>query len=350
MRTRLALLSVVAVAIGLGLLVLAQIPAVAGFRYLPVEDIGSSLFEIGLVTLALQWFFTEDMLLQIRSAVADGFAFDPEDLHRVASDEVMDRNAENTLGKRLGDVELAREAYQDLLAQTAHASELRYDTRVSITLTPWEGGPATGAGSMFVAGIRWEYTVRKPRTGLARFACVRDAGAFRSALGDPTYTDVWMINTDTGLDARDQAVFSLEDYSVNGQRMPIKRSVESFGQVFTVDASTTGTGTGRSDGEPTRIAYTYRTLVPQHSHILFLNARTPTRGLRMQVSHHRAGIATAAIVDFLATANHPLIYYSPATLPTQTATLDFDKWVWPKAGLALVWTLDREYTTPNPTR
>ena len=68
-------------------------------------------------------------------------------------------------------------AYTDLRDQVIRALERWRDVKASVALSPWTDGPATGAGSMFVATIRWEYRVR-PTTPTVRFACVADRDEF----------------------------------------------------------------------------------------------------------------------------------------------------------------------------
>ena len=50
----------------------------------------------------------------MRDAVIDGFAFEPEDLARVATPATLDVIASNVLALRLGDSAFAQEIYEDL--------------------------------------------------------------------------------------------------------------------------------------------------------------------------------------------------------------------------------------------
>lgn len=176
-RTKLALLATVATVVGIALMVLAHWAAGhAGwswFNGLPVLDIGSALFTTGLIAIFFEYIDQADAETRanqrlrkvlseeapsIRDAVVDGFAFAPEALTNVASPKTLDRIVENCLSIRLGDKELAADAYQDLREQIIGAKQRWEDAHVAVSLAPWAKGPAEGRGAMFVATIRWGST------------------------------------------------------------------------------------------------------------------------------------------------------------------------------------------------
>jgi len=66
----------------------------------------------------------------MRDAVIRGFAFDDEDLARVASSETLDDIIQNSLALRLGDKTFAEEVYQDIRDQAIRASERWLNAKV----------------------------------------------------------------------------------------------------------------------------------------------------------------------------------------------------------------------------
>jgi hypothetical protein len=170
-----------------------------------LTELGSTLFASGLIVVAFQYINERDaderanerlrkVLKEeapaIRDAVIDGFAFAPDALVNVASPQTLDRIARNTLAIQLGDQELANDLYADLHRQVTRSAERRSDMRVSVSLAPWDKGPATGDGSMFVATIRREYRV-VPVLPTQNFTCVSDRDEYRELLLDPASTLVW---------------------------------------------------------------------------------------------------------------------------------------------------------------
>jgi hypothetical protein len=114
--TKLTLFAVIGMVLGVALLLLAHLanaaPAWHWLNSLPVTDIGSALFTSGLVVIFFEYIDRQDAEAralvqlrqvlteaapQIRDAVVDGFAFNPDSLIDVASPETLDRVIENCL-------------------------------------------------------------------------------------------------------------------------------------------------------------------------------------------------------------------------------------------------------------
>jgi hypothetical protein len=154
-RTKLALLATLLLFVGLGLLIFAHwAQHAAGWHWLtnwPIQDIGSGLFTTGLLGVALQYFDGRDSEVRaterlervlaaaatpaMRDAVIDSFAFEPDDLARVATPETLDKIVTTGLAVRLGDASFAEEIYDDLRQQAIGIPERLHDARVSIRLS-----------------------------------------------------------------------------------------------------------------------------------------------------------------------------------------------------------------------
>jgi hypothetical protein len=204
-----------------------------------------------------------------------------------------------------------------------------------VALSPWTDGPETGAGSMFVATIRWEYRVR-PATPTVRFACVADRDEYRELLRDPTTVSVWYFGHPTGIDAASRDAFELVQCAVNGTDRPIRRTQRKGSQLYTSTIPET-----TADEEIT-ISCTYRVLVQRHGHLLYLDIPRPTKGLQVQLWYGDCGIRRVNTLDFIASAQEPRILRSPASVPTPSVEVGFDGWIFPKSGVAFVWVLEDE--------
>lgn len=151
-RTKLALLATLLLFCGLALLVLGHWALrEQGWHWLanwPIVDIGSALFTTGLLGVALQYFDAQDSEARatqrlervlaaaapaMRDAVIDGFAFEPDDLARVATAETLDKIITNGLAIRLGDTSFAEETYRDLRQQAIGIPERLHDARTTIS-------------------------------------------------------------------------------------------------------------------------------------------------------------------------------------------------------------------------
>jgi hypothetical protein len=354
-KTKLQLLAVLSTVGGIALLLLARwadsaTATIPWLTSLPLSDLGSALFTTGLLAIAFEYLDRKDgderanqrlrQVLReeapaIRDAVVDGFAFNADALKNVASPQLLDRIVSNALALRLGDPALAADAYTDLRDQVIRAPERWRDVKASVALSPWTDGPATGAGSMFVATIRWEYRVR-PATPTVRFACVADRDEYRELLRDPTTVSVWYFGHPTGIEAASRDAFELVQCAVNGTDRPIRRTQRKGSQLYTATIPET------TDDEEITISCTYRVLVQRHGHLLYLDIPRPTKGLQVQLWYGDCGIRRVNTLDFIASAQEPRILRSPASVPTPSVEIGFDGWIFPKSGVAFVWVLEEE--------
>ncbi|TVT17781.1 hypothetical protein FNH06_30015 [Amycolatopsis acidiphila] len=265
----------------------------------------------------------------------DSFAFRPEALRNIASDDALDRIATNALGMRLGDQHLASEAYANLRDQVIRSPERWRNVDVAVSLAPWTAGPVTGKGSMFVATVRWEYRLR-PANSTMRFACVAEAAEYRALSRDPTVASVWHFDPTTGLDAGDQAAFELLEFSVDGKPRTIRRSERRGSQIYAVNL-----GKVEPEDEVT-VSFTYRALVQRHGHLLYLDLPRPARGFHVRFDYTAVPISYVSVLDYFASPDSSYLDQSPAAVPAKTIDVRFDGQVFPRAGVAFVWVLDDE--------
>lgn len=238
-RTKLVLLATVATVVGIALLVFAHWAATQFgwvlINNLPIADVGSAIFTSGLIVIFFEYVDHQDEEAReterlrrvladaapdIRNAVVDGFAFAPESLTNVASSATIDQIIENCLALQFDDRELASDAYTDLREQVLRSSSRWYDTRVSVVLSPWYEGPASGRGSMFMATIRWEYRV-VPDRPVMRISCVSDQEEYRELLQDPSSLAAWYFQPIGKLDGSSPKTFHLLEFTLDGKEIPI---------------------------------------------------------------------------------------------------------------------------------
>jgi hypothetical protein len=356
-KTKLALLATVSAVVGFALLAASHWVngrfGWATFSEL-VNDVGANLFTIGLLGVFFQYVGAADQERQddarvrrvlqqtapdIRDAVVKGFAFAPDALTSVASPDTLDKIIENCLAIRLGDRDLAKETYADLHEQVLRASPRWHDTRVAVALQPWDAGPASGSGAMFVATIKWEFRV-VPDNPVLRLSCVSSLDDYRGLLEDPSSMAAWYFEPIAGLHGGSPEAFRLLQFSVDGKALNARRTTRAESQTFTVDI-------GRDVVEARRqvtVSCTYRVLVQQSSHLLHLDVSRPTKGLHVEFSYGNCGIRYVNVLDYIAGAHQPRIAQLPASDPTPSVEVSFDNWVFPKGGVAFVWVLESELT------
>jgi hypothetical protein len=361
-QTKLTLLAVILTVAGTALLVGSYLAEeLARWTWLtsvPAVEFGAALFTTGLIVVAFEYLDREDAEARamqrfrqvlneqapaIRDAVVNGFAFSPDALTNVASPATLDKIVRNCLAIQLGDRQLAEDAYADLREQVIRSPERARNTDVSVALAPWEPGPATGKGSMFVATIRWEYRVI-PHHPVMRFTCTSDLDDYRDRLHDRSATNTWYFEPVAGLDAASREVFELVQFAVNGRALPTRRTTRSGTQVYTVNL---GAETVAAEREVT-VSFTYRVLVQRHSHLLHLDIGMPTKGLKIHFAYGDCGIRHVNLLDYIASPQRPRVTRLPATSPSPHIEVAHDGWVFPKAGVGFVWVLEGEARSLAP--
>ncbi|TNC23730.1 hypothetical protein [Amycolatopsis alkalitolerans] len=353
-KTKLRFAGLLTAVVGVGFLffsnAVASTPTFSWLVGWPLNELGTTLLSAGVIAVIFEYYARKEAderatehfrtairqeAPAIRDAVLDSFAFNAEALKDIASDDTLDRIAANAIGLRVGDQRLGHQAYADLRDQVIRSPERWRDVDVSVSLTPWPGGPATGNGSMFVATVRWEYKV-KPASRTMRFASVSDLAEYRDLLHDPTVASAWYVGRNAGLDAADPEAFTLLQFSVNGRDQRIRRTARNGSQQATVTLDAKAV-----DHEVT-LSYTYRVLVQRHGHLLYLDAPRPAKGVRVQLDYTTAGIRRVNVLDYFASPETARVEQSPAAAPARTVDVSFDGQVFPRAGVAFVWVLEEE--------
>ncbi|MEQ3551769.1 hypothetical protein WIS52_14945 [Pseudonocardia nematodicida] len=349
-ETKLAFLATVFTLLGAGLLVLghldSQVEALSWLRSLPVTDLGSALFTTGLIAVVFEYLDSKDSeqratvrlrrVLEeqapaMRDAVIAGFAFDASDLKRVSSPEVLDRVTRNSLAIQLGDQPFADAVYENLKAQALRAGERWHDLRVTIDLSPWNGRGRKGSTPLYVATMRWEYSV-VPSTNVRRFACVEGGREYRDLLQEPASTFAWRFTPVNGLRADQPEAFELVQFSVDGDERPIRRTAREGSQLYSVSI-------GKAAVEANarvRLSYTYRTLLRSDGHLLYFSLSQPTEDARIDLRYGDTNITAVRVLDFFG-GSKTSVLRAPETLPEPSVAVELDGWALPGSGLAFVW-------------
>lgn len=266
-----------------------------------------------------------------RESVIKGFAFDSEDLARVATPDMLDRITKNSLALRLGDPEFAEEVYEDVRDQAITAEERWHDAKISVRLS-MDTNESTARVPAYIATIRWEYTT-VPKHAVRRFAVVSDREDYRELVSEPGAMSAWFFRPQGGIDAGSTEAFELAQLSVDGELRTIKRSTRRRGQMFTA-----AIGKDLVDaGQPVAIAYTYRVMLFQHGHLLHLDMEQPTRNVDIELDYGDTNIDYVNVLDFFVSSHKTTIEHMPPTVPERSVHVSHDGWVMQRSGVAFVW-------------
>lgn len=352
-RTKLLLLATMLLFVGLGLLIFGHwVQDAWSWQWLrnwPIIDIGSAMFTTGLLGVAWQYVDGRDSEARdterlqrvltdsapaMRDAVIRGFAFEPDDIARVATPEVLDQIITNGLALRLGDAGFARDIYEDISHQAIGVRERLHDARISVHLSPLPMGRGTAAGRtpLFVATVRWESSLH-PMYQTRRFSAVSDLSEFRDIRQDTAANSAWYVGPRTGLTAEDKETFELLNFTVNGEARTVRRTAKRGSQTYIVNL-----GQDAMQGqERVSISYTYRTLIAVSEHLLQLRVDQPTHNLSIELDYGSTDLEHINVLDFIAGGQPVRISRSASSVPEKVILVDYEGWVFPRSGVAFVW-------------
>jgi hypothetical protein len=195
----------------------------------------------------------------------------------------------------------------------------------------------SGNGDLFTVTVRWEYTTI-PKHAQRRFVCVSDREEYIELTQERDSTSAWFLHPANGVDASRPETFELQRFTVNGDERPIRRSARKTGQTYTGSLAPEHLAAGK----PVTIAYTYRTVMAQNGHLLFFDIEQPTRDLKVEFDYTGCGIEKISTLDLVPSVRPTRIEQSRAGASRSTVRVDFDGWVFPRSGVAFVWTLQSE--------
>lgn len=359
-RTKLVLSCVVLAVIGGTLIALGRHATTGWTSWLPLTEFGGILIGAGVLSIGLDAYLRREqeamdevrlrhLLAEqapaLRDAVLDAFAANHDDLKRIATPQLLDDLIANSLALRLNDPQFAREIYTDIRDQAIAAAERWHDASLDIRLEPLPMGRSDTEGvtrhsskrPYFAVTIRWEYTTI-PAHAHRQFVCLSDRDEYAELVAERGPVSAWFINPVSGVDATAPETFQLLHFAINGEERPIRRSARKTAQTYTAIIGADHVAAGK----PVTVTYAYRALMAQTGHLLFFDIEQPTRDLQVSFDYQDCDIASVSTLDMI-----PSIRSTRVETPVDTKTpgiirVALDGWVFPRSGIAFVWTLEQE--------
>lgn len=333
--------------------------------FIPWSELGGILVGAGLLSVWLDAYLGREKELAddhrlrqilrdeapaMRDAVLEAFAASHEDLERVATPQLLDQIVCNSLGLRLQDAQFASEIYEDVRTQAVEAGERWYDAEVAIHVQPLamascaakSGTSASAHPPLFSVTVRWEYTV-VPRYAERRFHATSDRAEYADITAEGGVTSAWYVKPKPGIDAGTKDAFELLQFTVNGGDHSIRRAAQAASQTFTAHV---GADLVEANA-PVVISYTYQTVTEQSGHLLYFDVEQPTRNIRFSFDYGACEMSDVRVLDLIGSRRKTRIERSPEGACGRTVHVDFDGWVFPRSGVAFVWTLTKELQHPS---
>jgi hypothetical protein len=325
------LFSLCAIMIGAVLVAVSEIPAIRDVEWLPLKELGFTAIGSGVVAAWFEYRAGRGWISRIIAANIRGLSAQPADLARLLSPHAVDGIATNSLGLRFGNKDLAAHMVGDMTAQVEHSQgRLRYDARVSIAVTPWDGHTDTEADSSFyIPSVRCLHRTEAPLGEPQIFRCVPDSHRYEELLGDPATAVEARFAPHAGLSADSPEVFSLRHYAINGVPQPIARQARDGEQTFTVTPSPEAAVAGQLY----TVEYEYQRLISREHYGMRYDIDTITRGLSIEFTTYDPAIGH--VEPIIAVPGHRPIRPS---VSCNGDTITIDHWIMPVTTASFIWT------------
>ena len=319
----------------------------AWIKAVPLGELGGALLSAGLIGSILDYSARRDQdeatsqrfrqifseqAPALRDAVIKGFRFDTADVRRIATPQLLDELAENSLGLRFGDADFGREVYRDIRHQAISAEERWYDARIDAALGI-PRGRSVAPTSFFDLRVRWDYTV-VPKHRFRSFVIVSDRARYEQLAAERGPTSVWFHRPTPGIDITNPELFSLDHFSIDGKPLAIQRRVDAVSQSYVVDLGEAAV----SQAKPVVVSFAFHTRVPRDGHVVHINVDRPTPGLAVDMRYDEE-ISRLRLMDFASRGDGGHISDDPAA---RSSHYRYDGWLFPRAGLVYAWTLTAE--------
>ena len=174
-----------------------------------------------------------------------------------------------------------------------------------------------------------------PKHRFRKFAVVSDRQRYEELVAQRGETSVWYRRPTPGFEVSDPAVFTLEQFTIDGVDVAFQRHADSTSQVYVVDL---GEEIIRAS-KPVVVAFRFRTTVSREGRSFHLGIDRPTKGLEVGLTYDPAAVGQVPLMDFASRADGGRVSDEPDTAAVRYR---YDGWLFPRAGLVFVWTLPSE--------
>lgn len=324
-------------------------------RFLPWQSLAGTALGVVLIAFAYEWFVrkeTEEKLIQmlkehlhfqeeiIGNHIAKAMLFDKEIMRRVLAPDMMDDVLRTGLEIRLGDDQLARETYDNLLSQLLISHERRSNYRCKISLTNIrDRGVADNIKQKYYEGyIEERYDTVLQKTSFL-FVCVGKTEEYDELLRDTRWELRWIAEPTKDFPIVDGSIFHIESVSVDGLSLDIKSDTVGGKYMVTADHKALQAMLGRS----VTVFYRYKVKVQKRGHLLRVNMPCPTKNVVVELDYRDTDIHFVNVHNFFVSNAEPILRF-PSQQSPRRIEIEVNGWVFPKGGVIFGWVLRSEMT------
>jgi hypothetical protein len=185
--------------------------------------------------------------------------------------------------------------------------------------------------------ITYETILQKPRL---LFACVADTTQkqFNQLLQSAEYEGIWVSPPSEALQASGLTIFELLAISVD----EIELDLVSQQQDERLEVICEHPSLATKKDQNVTVRYRYKTTAEQIGHVIHTTVNYPTYDVTIEFDFGDSSIDYVDVVDYFVSSRNPSINPSPDEKNPSKYSVQLRDWVFPKGGVAFVWSLKEE--------
>lgn len=321
-------------------------------RVIPWDSLATTSLGLAVISLVFEWIVRNETKQEFDEALTLHFKNQAKELNYqipkamlttreimrdVLTTDVIDNAILTSLEIRLEDNQFAQEAYDSFLSHLLNHEERRSNYRCNIYMTNAQSGeiPAAKAFKYYEGYIDISYeTILLKDT--FRFTCVTSMEDYEELLKDPSWELRWLAERTK--DYSHEVAFKVEDVSVNGLKLHIRKESAQGRQVIIADHLSLQA----LQEKQVMIHYRFTVKIKKRGHLLMIEVPCPTHNVAVELDYGDTDIGFVNVLDFFATRHKPTVRYIPTRQNCQKIGVEVHDWVFPKGGVVFVWVLRAE--------
>jgi hypothetical protein len=324
------------------------------FRRIPWEALGSASLSVVLIAFGYEWYvrresresldetlenFSDRLRAQLIQDTQRALVVNPHFMKELMSEATLDQVILAGLERKIGDAQLARESYDNLLSQLLGYDRKFTNYRCKITMNP-----ISKSYDEAVSGLYYEaYDTQLLRTD-HWFAAVNNIEEYNRLLLDPAW-EVRCIRPPTRtFPAGDERAFTFHFFRINGIDIKFEKAERNgfVGYVARRD------DLAQLVGQQVTFEYRYSTKMEKTGHVYMQTVIVPTRNVAMEFDYSLVDIGRVNVFDFFVSRRVPSIKVTRTPDDPRSVGVELDDWVFPKSGALFSWVLASEMVLPYP--
>lgn len=254
-------------------------------------------------------------------------------------EDKLDKVIQTALQSKFGD-QMGEEVYHGLLLKaTAYTEFRRYYRHEIFVRNITDINVSQGVQQEFfdvLTVIKYETTLQKSQF---LFTCVDTQDQFNKLLQSTKYEDVWVSPPSSTLQASGQMAFELLEIFVDNIKLNIVSQQRNGHFEFVCEDPILEAKRGQN----VTVRYKFKAKAEKIGHVIHTTVNYPTYDVTIEFDFGNSSIGYVDVLDYFVSSTSPSISPIPDEKKTSKYSVQLKEWVFPKGGVAFVWSLKEEY-------